>query len=141
MKNDNIGTLIKLLPGRLIGKAKLLYQYIKDINLDKEGRVIYDDNALGSYLLDLIRFYVSPKNMSPARPIDAIQFGKILLQKSVPSAAIGSGRILDEEIKGSRLLLSDALSDPATARNLKHKKQKTKGKRAKVAIKKRWRKP
>src|SRR5437773_2142136 len=52
---DNMQILIDLLPPRLRVKAKLLLHYVKNVNLDSQGRVIYSGGETGSYLIDLIK--------------------------------------------------------------------------------------
>jgi hypothetical protein len=98
-KKDEYQTLIDLLPGRLQTKAKLLLHYLRDVPVDGQGRVIYPDGVNGSYLIDLIRYFVSPKSMSPAKPIDATTFTEVMRANGVPTSALGAGRSLIASIE------------------------------------------
>src|ERR1019366_8525223 len=50
-KDDEYITLIDLFPLRLQTKVRLLLHYLKDVKLDNQGRVIYPDGVIGSYLI------------------------------------------------------------------------------------------
>ena len=83
-KNES---LEQLLPKNLRGKAKILLHYLNEVlKLDENDRVIYADGYVGSSVLDLIRYFVSP--WVKHRPLDAPRFKDLMNEAGVPESAI-----------------------------------------------------
>jgi hypothetical protein len=95
---EGLTTLVQLMPPRLRNKAGLLLHYLKDLSVDGQGRVKYESGETGSYLIDLVRFFASPKAMSPARPLDSNLFANVLIEHNVPQSALGAGRNLSHMV-------------------------------------------
>ena len=66
----HLSHMADILPQKLRNKARMLLHYIDGkIKLDDRERIVYNDNHVGSYLIDLVRYYVSP--FVKTRPLDA----------------------------------------------------------------------
>jgi hypothetical protein len=79
-----------MFPKNLRNKAKLMLNNIKDVNLNDNNRIIYPDKTVGSNIFDLVKYFVSDINFSPARPLDSEKFETLL--DGVPLSAFGRGR-------------------------------------------------
>jgi hypothetical protein len=87
--------IVDLLPKNLRRKAKILLHYLKNqLRLDDNSRIIYADGGQGSHLLDLVKYYTTPRSVKLSRPVDAVKFGLLLKQIGVPDAALGRELIL-----------------------------------------------
>ena len=83
----NFSTLVELLPKNLRKKARILVHYLENkITLNEHQRIVYENGEVGSYLLDMIRYYVSP--LVKQRPVDAPDFESVLKNLGVPSSAL-----------------------------------------------------
>ena len=80
----NLENLPELLPKNMRGKARILVHYLNGINVNNMQRIVYNDGVVGSHVLDLIRYTVSP--FSNNRPLDWPDFKKILEQCNVPDS-------------------------------------------------------
>jgi len=86
-ENRNFAKMAEILPKNLRNRARMLLHYLDGkVKLDTHERIVYSDNHVGSYLLDMVRYYVSP--FVKTRPLDAPRFEKILHEIGVPSSAI-----------------------------------------------------
>ena len=86
-KEKHFANMADLLPKKLRNKARILLHYIDGkVNIDDRERIVYNDNHVGSYLLDIVRYYVSP--LVKNRPLDAPRLEKLLTEVGVPSSAI-----------------------------------------------------
>ena len=86
-KAMNFSTLVELLPKNLRNKARILVHYLENkITLNEHQRIVYENGEVGSYLLDMIRYYVSP--LVKQRPVDAPDFESVLKNLGVPSSAL-----------------------------------------------------
>ena len=93
-------TVIQLMSKNLQKKATLIMHYLKNkISLTKEGNVVYPDQSVGSNLYDLLKYFTTPKHMSPPRPFDASEFQQLMNENGVPLSALGSGKSLDRTEK------------------------------------------
>jgi hypothetical protein len=78
--------MVELLPKNLRNRAKIMLHYLEGkITLNEHERVQYSDGAIGSHLLDLVRYYVSP--LAKARPVDAPKFEAVMQSIGVPASA------------------------------------------------------
>jgi len=80
--------LVYFLPRSYRGKAKVVFSYLvsNDVKLTKKDRIIYPDGTIGSHILDLVKYTVSPFEMDS--PKDSIKFMKYLEEIGVPELAI-----------------------------------------------------
>lgn len=80
--------ITKLFPKRSRSRASLLLHYVmKNMSLDGNQRVMYNDGSRGSHIVDLVRYFINTSAMHIDRPIDAIKFAMELKSKGVPEAA------------------------------------------------------
>ena len=87
-EKDDLLNLAKMLPKRYQTKATALLRILDGkLNLDANNHVIYEDE-LGSHLIDLIRYFVTPTYVSVTRPFDAYKFGQLLNCYGVPMSAV-----------------------------------------------------
>ena len=83
-----LSDMVEILPKNLRNKARVLLHYIEGkVTLNAHERIVYGDGHVGSYLLDIVRYYVSP--LVKTRPLDAPRFEKLMLEIGVPTSAIG----------------------------------------------------
>lgn len=102
-------SVVDLLPRQLRSKGRLLLHYMAGkITLDDQSRIIYTvgdpggsaHEEIGSHILDLVRFTVSPSSHfgnpdepSANRPRDYDKFQSLIAQiGGIPSAAFGKGK-------------------------------------------------
>jgi hypothetical protein len=89
---QSFAQMAELLPKNLRNRAKILLHYLEGkVTLNEHERVQYNDGAIGSHLLDIVRYYVSP--LSKARPLDAPQFEQLITNIGVPSSALAPGKL------------------------------------------------
>lgn len=80
-------SMVDILPKNIRNKARMLLHYLDGkIKLDDQERIVYSDDHVGSYLLDMVRYYVSP--FVKTRPLDSPRFEELLQEIGVPSSAI-----------------------------------------------------
>lgn len=88
---SNLESLVDLLPKCYRSKAKTILHHLQDrITLNDIQRVVYDDGTVGSNVLDLIRYFVSP--FVKERPIDAPDFKKMMNDAGVPEFVFAKKR-------------------------------------------------
>jgi len=88
----HLSHMADILPQKLRNKARMLLHYIDGkIKLDDRERIVYNDNHVGSYIIDLVRYYVSP--FVKTRPLDAPRFEALLNEIGVPSSAIARSNV------------------------------------------------
>lgn len=81
--DSKLSTLPDLLPKAYRAKAKIIVHYLLNkIELDNNQRVIYPDKVVGSHILTLLRYFVSP--FVKERPVDAPKFEKLMKNLGVP---------------------------------------------------------
>ena len=92
---------LELLPKRLQNKGKQLLHYItKYFKIDPETDcILYPDNSLGSAVLDLLKFFLTPKNLFSTQPFDAQKVAQIFLENKVPGSCFASGKHPQEILK------------------------------------------
>ena len=83
---NNLGNLVDLLPKNLQNRARMLLHYIENVNVNDAQRIVYSDGSVGSHIVDLIRYAVSP--FVKTRPIDWPQFSALLESNNVPVSAL-----------------------------------------------------
>lgn len=94
---DKVSGLADLLPKHLRNKARMLLHYLNSqLKLDNQQRVIYGDGSVGSHIIDLVRYNISP--FVKARPLDAPKFAKLMQTAGVPNAAIAKKTNKDDLI-------------------------------------------
>ena len=81
---SKLENLPDLLPKNMRSKARILVHYLNGINVNNMQRIVYNDGVVGSHVLDLIRYTVSP--FTNNRPLDWPDFKKILEQCNVPDS-------------------------------------------------------
>lgn len=84
-RNDTsaVEDIPELLPKCYRAKAKVIVHYLRDqIKLDENQRVLYPDKTVGSHILTLMRYFVSP--LVKERPLDAPKFMKLMKSVGVP---------------------------------------------------------
>lgn len=86
-KEDSLSDLAEFLPKSYRGRAKILLHYLHGhIRLNEQQRVVYPNDQVGSHILDLVKYFVSP--FPSDRPLDAPKFTKLMTQAGVPSSAL-----------------------------------------------------
>ena len=83
---STLSSLAELLPKRLQNKAKILLHYLDgNVQVNDKQRIVYSDGSVGSHVLDMVRYFVSP--FVKQRPLDAPQFETLLKALGVPDSA------------------------------------------------------
>lgn len=102
-QNDLVDSLADYFPKTQRNRAKLFLTHLRDkITLDAQNRIVYTpqyggSGEAGSSIIDLVRYFISSKLFSPARPPDASRFAEILVSLGLPKSALGPGRTLGSE--------------------------------------------
>lgn len=79
----NMDSIPDLLPKCYRAKAKIIVHYLRaKITLDENQRIVYPDKSVGSHILTLLRYFVSP--FVKERPLDAPKFRKLMKEVGVP---------------------------------------------------------
>lgn len=87
-KDDKLINLLEMVPKSYQPKARILLTCLQGkVKLTDQQRVIYSD-GVGSHIIDLVRYYVTPSQLKINRPEDAQKFGQLLEQHGVPSSAV-----------------------------------------------------
>ncbi len=78
----------ELLPKNLRSRARMILQYLENgnVTVNDVQRIVYDNGVVGSHILDLTRYAVSP--FMKTRPLGWLQFHALLENLNVPSSAI-----------------------------------------------------
>ena len=82
--------LAELLPKNMRSRARLVLHYLENGNVTVNDlqRVVYQNGAVGSHIIDLTRYAVSP--FMKTRPIDWPQFSALLQNLGVPSSSLAN---------------------------------------------------
>lgn len=106
-KKSEFDAFIELLPKNMQRKASVLVHSIQNyIDMDDNGRIIYEDGSVGSSVFDHIRYWISNQGKEGIRrPVDFEQFAKLLRDKGVPKSAIAKDKqhFLDSVQKWKKL--------------------------------------
>ena len=84
---DSIKDMPNLLPKNMRGKARILVHYLNGISVNDMQRIVYNDGEVGSHVLDLVKYAVSPF-FQKQRPLDWPKFLSLLESLGVPESAI-----------------------------------------------------
>ena len=86
----NLGNMAELLPKNLKTRGRVVFHYLENgnVNVNDVQRIVYSDGAVGSHVLDLIRYAISP--FVKTRPLDWPQFRKLLESLGVPESALAN---------------------------------------------------
>ena len=57
------------------------------IEIDERCHVIYEDGT-GSHIIDLVKYFITPKHLNISRPFDARKFGDLLENFGIPKSLI-----------------------------------------------------
>lgn len=71
----------------LTNRGEQLLELIQPAIKVRDGRVLYNDGEIGSYLTDLLKYFLSSDSAS--RPIDATKFAILLKELKVPESLLG----------------------------------------------------
>ena len=98
-KNDEekLSELASLLPKNLQSRARMLFHYLENnVRVNDMQRIVYEDGTVGSHVIDLTRYAISP--FVKSRPVDWPQFSKLLENLGVPESIIAkrSTTLLDQ---------------------------------------------
>ncbi len=87
-KKSSLIHFAELLPKNLRNRARMVLQYLENGNatVNDVQRVVYDDGNVGSHIVDLTRYAISP--FMKTRPVDWPQFRNLLEKLNIPSSAI-----------------------------------------------------
>ena len=82
--------LAELLPKNMRSRARIVLHYLENGNVTVNDlqRVVYQNGAVGSHIIDLTRYAVSP--FMKTRPIDWPQFSALLQNLGVPSSSLAN---------------------------------------------------
>lgn len=87
----DVNDLSEMLPKNYRSKAKLLLSLLKNkISLDQNQRVVYGDGFVGSHILDILRYFLSP--FRTERPVDSKMFENLIKNSSVPDSVMSNYR-------------------------------------------------
>jgi hypothetical protein len=77
--------LLEMLPKGYQSRGKIILLSIDGkVTLDQQHRVVYANGDVGSHVIDLIRFFVTPRNVQTKRPWDATVFATVMRGCGVP---------------------------------------------------------
>ena len=88
--NSLISEVLDLLPKRIQGKAKILATHLsKQMKFSDDGRVIYPDGSFGSPLIDILKYFCSPKSglVRVKAPFDVRKMTEYLSETNAPMSA------------------------------------------------------
>lgn len=87
-RSSNVSQMAELLPKNLKTRARIILHYLENgnVNINDMQRIVYDDGTIGSHILDLTRYAISP--FLKTRPVDWPQFRDLLDKLGVPNSAI-----------------------------------------------------
>lgn len=87
-----------LLPKCYRSKARIILHYINDsISLDARQRIVYKDGTVGSHIVDMLRYFVSP--FVKERPLDAPKFESLMNHVGVPVSVIAKRQTIPSNWK------------------------------------------
>jgi hypothetical protein len=86
-EKPKISELASLLPKNMQSRARMMFHYIENaVSVNDTQRIVYDDGTVGSHVIDLVRYAISP--FVKSRPVDWPQFSKLLQTLGVPESII-----------------------------------------------------
>lgn len=86
-EDEDVKSMIELLPKMYQSKARIIMHYLEGhVKLDKNQRIVYAGGMVGSHVLDLLRYFISP--LVKERPLDAPRFLILMKAAGVPQSAI-----------------------------------------------------
>jgi len=88
-RSENIlNQFLEIIPKKMMTKGKILLSYLlPKINLDDNNCIIYT-NKIGSPLIDLILFILSPVYLKRKMPPDIGDFAQLLIDLKIPKSAM-----------------------------------------------------
>lgn len=89
--NIDVDSLANFIPKAYRHKGKLLLSFIEPtITLNSRQRVVYEDGTVGSHILDLLRYFLSP--FKTERPLDSKLFEQLINKSSAPDSVMSNYR-------------------------------------------------
>ena len=102
-ENKTLVHLAEIMPKNLRSRARMILHYLENgnVTVNDMQRIVYDDDGnVGSHVLDLIRYAISP--FVKTRPLDWPQFYALVQKLGVPSSALASRNVNNN--KGNSVL-------------------------------------
>jgi len=99
-KKTDLAALASMLPNSMKSRAKIMARYLSDLKLTDTDRVIYEDSTIGSNIIDLMRYALSPFYRS--RPLDWPQFSQLIKKYAVPESILAqriNGPVIQTMVK------------------------------------------
>jgi hypothetical protein len=88
-------SVLENIPKRYRKRAEELLSYLENLKQTDDERVVYEGGETGSYLIDLLKYFLYPEMLKLQRPLDATKFGILLKERGVPDTILG--RVLKYE--------------------------------------------
>ena len=90
VEENKLVQLAELLPKNMRSRARIVLHYLENgnVTVNELQRIVYQNGAVGSHIIDLTRYAVSP--FMKTRPIDWPQFHALLQNLGVPTSALAN---------------------------------------------------
>lgn len=83
----DMSALAEMLPKSYQSRGKALLKLLKGkVQLDSRDHVVYENGEKGSHIVDLVRYFVTPKHLKVTRPFDSNLFYSILIDLGTPTS-------------------------------------------------------
>ena len=84
----SLTNISELLPKNLRNRARMVLYYLENANIrvNDVQRIVYEDGSLGSHIIDLVRYAISP--FVKTRPLDWPRFKNLLENIGAPKSIL-----------------------------------------------------